>query len=107
MVQKFTTNCDFNGKKVPVTLYIGNPSTGSHPLSFQSRWLSKEKGGSIPQDIMDSFAKLKDISDNGRISFEELCKYVIDELESSSNLKNDFNKASQLSSNQDSTKTIK
>ncbi len=97
MVQKFTTNCDFNGKKLPVTLYIGNPSPGSHPLAFQNRWLGKEKGGAVPNDIMESFTKLKAISDNGRVSFEELCKYVIEELQSSHNLEKDFNKASELS----------
>lgn len=102
MVQKFTANCDFNGKKVPVTLYIGNPAGGSHPLAFQNRWLSKERGGNIPQDIMNSFGKLKNISDNGRISFEELCKYVIDELRSSDSMESDFNKASQLSSDKNS-----
>jgi len=96
MVQKFTTNCDFGGKKLPVTLYIGNPSPGSHPLAFQNKWLSKEKGGNVPNDIMESFTKLKAISDNGRVSFEELCKYVIDELQSSRSLEADFNKSTEL-----------
>ncbi len=97
MVQKFTTNCDINGKKLPVTLYIGNPSPGSHPLAFQNRWLNNEKGGSVPSDIMDSFTKLKEISDNGRISFEELCKYVIEELQSANLLEADYEKGSELS----------
>lgn len=97
MVQKFTTKCDFNGKKLPVTLYVGNPAAGTHPLAFQNRWLGKEKGGSVPSNIMESFTKLKNISDNGRISFEELCKYVIDELQASNALEADFNKASQIS----------
>lgn len=97
MVQKFTTNCDFAGKKIPVTLYIGNPSVGSHPLAFQSKWLNKEKGGAIPNDIMESFTKLKNISDSSCISFEKLCKYVIDELEANNKLEDDFNKASEFS----------
>ncbi|NBV05628.1 MAG: DUF2610 domain-containing protein [Proteobacteria bacterium] len=97
MAQKFTTNCDFAGKKIPVTLYIGNPSPNSHPLAFQEKWLSKEKGGNIPNEIMESFTKLKKIADNSKIPFEELCKYVVDELNASSALEKDFNKASQLS----------
>lgn len=97
MVQKFTTNCDFAGKKIPVTLYIGNPAAGAHPLAFQNRWLGKEKGGAVPNDIMESFTKLKNISDSSKISFEELCKYVIEELEANNNLEADFNKASGFS----------
>ncbi len=97
MAQKFTTNCDFNGKKIPVVLYIGNPALGSHPLAFQNRWLNKEKGGNVPSEVMDSFDKLVKISESSRISFEELCKYVIEELESSRKLEADFNKASQFS----------
>ena len=97
MVQKFTTNCDFNGVKTPVTLYIGNPSPGSHPLAFQNKWLNKEKGGNVPNEIMESFEKLKNIAENSRISFEELCKYVVEELQASNSLEVDFNRASQLS----------
>lgn len=97
MTQKFTTNCNFSGRKVPVTLYIGNPSVGSHPLEFQNRWLNKNKGGEVPPEIMESFLKLKQVSDKDRIPFEELVKYVIDELQSSSTLESDFNKASQIS----------
>ncbi len=97
MVQKFTTNCDFNGKKAPVTLYIGNPSPGSHPLAFQNKWLGKEKGGNVPGEIMESFLKLRDISEKSRVSFEELCKYVVEELQANNSLESDFNKASELS----------
>ncbi len=97
MVQKFTAKCDFGGRKIPVTLYIGNPSPNTHPLEFQNRWLSKEKGGAVPSDIMESFNKLQKISNESKVSFEELCKYVIDELQSSGEIENDFNKATQFS----------
>ncbi|MDX2083047.1 MAG: DUF2610 domain-containing protein [Rickettsiales bacterium] len=101
MVHKFTTNCNFRGQKLPVTFYVGNPAAGNHPLDHQAKWLSKEKGGNIPREVMDAFTKLKAIADNGRISFEELCKYVVDELNSANTLESDFNKASQLSSKND------
>ena len=97
MAQKFTTNCEFGGKKIPVTLYIGNPAPNLHPLAFQGKWLNKEKGGNIPNGIMQSFEKLKNIADGSKLSFEELCKYVVEELNSSGALEKDFNKASQLS----------
>ena len=48
-----------------------------HPLHFQSNWLSKERGGSIPGEVMDSIAKLKDIADQNNVSFEDLCVYAL------------------------------
>lgn len=96
MVKKFTTNCDFGGKKAPVTLYIGNPSPGSHPLQFQGRWLSDNKGGSIPLDIMQSFGKLVEISEKNRVSFDELCAYVIEEIQQSKSVANDVKQATAL-----------
>ena len=82
MVKKFTTNCNFGGRVSPVTLFIGSPSKGNHPLSFQNKWLSQEKGGNIPQNIMDSFSKLSEIAEKNKVSFEDLCSYVIDEINS-------------------------
>jgi hypothetical protein len=88
MVKKFTYSCDFAGKKYPVTFYIGNAAKGEHPIAFQSNWLSKEKGGIVPKDLMESLEKLKEISDNSKVPFEELCEYVIQEI----NLSNPSNK---------------
>lgn len=77
MVKKFTVPCDFNGQKAPFTIYIGEPEPGHHPLHFQSNWLSKERGGTIPQEVMDSIQKLKDLSVKNKVSFEELCVYAL------------------------------
>ncbi len=99
MVKKFTANCNFGSQVTPVTLYIGDPADGSHPLGFQSKWLGKEKGGSIPESIMDSFAKIADISKKSRVSFEELCSYLIEETNSTKSLQKDVEKASSLGSN--------
>jgi hypothetical protein len=96
MVKKFTANCDFGGKKAPVTLYIGNPSPGSHPLQFQGRWLSDNKGGSIPPDIMQSFGKLVEISEKNRVSFDELCAYVIEEIQQTKSVVDDAKQATAL-----------
>lgn len=97
MAKKFTANCDFGGKKAPVTIYIGTPAANSpHPLNFQSKWLSQVKGGTIPTDIMDSFAKLSEISIKNRVPFEDLCAYVIEELKSSNSLKSDSNQATAI-----------
>ena len=80
MVKKFTINCDFGGQFAPVTFYIGDSAKGTHPLGFQNRWLSNERGGAIPQNIMDALAKLKESAEANNVSFEELCSYVIDEI---------------------------
>jgi hypothetical protein len=100
MVKKFTANCDFGGQKAPVTFYIGNPATGSHPLGFQNKWLSTTKGGFVPPDIMESFSKLAEISVKNRVPFEDLCAYVIEELNSANSLSADAKQASALSSEQ-------
>jgi len=101
MVKKFTASCDFGGQKSPVILYIGSPALGSHPLGFQSKWLSTTKGGNVPADIMDSFSKLSEISNTNRVPFEDLCAYVIDELKSSGSLASDAQQGGALSSTED------
>ena len=80
MVKKFTIPCDFSGKKYPITFYVGNAAVGSHPIGFQSKWLSNERGGTVPEALMESLKKLKEISDRNKVDFEELCTYVIDEI---------------------------
>jgi hypothetical protein len=102
MVKKFTTNCDFGGQKAPVHFYVGNPSLGTHPLNFQSRWLANNRGGNIPNEIMESFQRIADIAVKNRLPFEDLCAYVIDELNSNNSLANDVKKASALSASKNS-----
>lgn len=94
MVKKFTVNCNFkNGSNHPVTFFIGDPAIDSHPLSFQGKWLSEMKGGAIPKDILDSFAELKKIADQNHIAFEELCTYVIDEINARQQINHERDKA--------------
>ncbi len=95
-VKKFTTDCLNNsGGLSPVTLYIGHPFKDSHPLAFQSRWLSN-RGISIPQNIMDSFSKLMEISEKNNLPFVELVDYVIKEVELGRSLKEDAEKATEI-----------
>ena len=76
-MKKFTVPCDFGGQKAPFTVYIGDPEPKHHPLNFQANWLSKERGGTIPGEVMDSIAKLKEIADQNNVSFEDLCVYAL------------------------------
>lgn len=101
MVKKFTVNCDFGEQKSSVDLYIGDPAVGSHPLAFQSKWLSVERHGSIPEGITNSFTKLVGISEKNRVPFEDLCEYVIAELRSASTIVEDAKKAISLSKKTD------
>jgi hypothetical protein len=76
-MKKFVIPCNFGGQVIPVDLYVGNPNPNQHPLSFQSKWLSDNKGGQIPADIMDSIDKIHKIALKNNVSFEELCFYAI------------------------------
>ena len=76
-MKKFTVPCTFAGEKAPFTIYIGDPEDKHHPLHFQSDWLSKERGGTIPSEVMESIAKLKELADRNNVSFEELCVYAL------------------------------
>lgn len=76
-MKKFTINCNFGGQIAPFTVYIGQPESGHHPLHFQSDWLSKERGGTVPPEVMDALSKLKDLAEKNNVSFEELCVYSL------------------------------
>lgn len=76
-MKKFTVPCNFGGVKSPFTIYIGEPKQDVHPIHNQAAWLSKERGGSVPQEVMDSLAKLKELADKNNVSFEELCVYAL------------------------------
>lgn len=77
-MRKFNITCNFGATQAPFTVYIGKPEAKHHPLHFQAEWLSKNRGGTIPQAVMDSIAKLKDIAVKNNVDFEELCAYALD-----------------------------
>ena len=76
-MKKFTINCDFGGQMAPFAIYIGDPEPGHHPLHFQADWLSKQRGGNVPGEVMDAISKLKDLADKNNVSLEELCVYSL------------------------------
>lgn len=100
-VKKFTTNCENStGGSSSVTLYIGHPFKDSHPLAFQNRWLSN-RGISIPENVMESFSKLMEISEKNNLPFSDLVEYVIKEVELGKSLLEDSKKATEISKNTD------
>jgi hypothetical protein len=76
-MKKFFVNCDFNGQIAPFSIYIGVPEGSHHPLHFQADWLGKNRGGSIPPDVMDAIARLKDLADKNKVPLEDLCVYAL------------------------------
>jgi hypothetical protein len=72
-MKRFTVVCDFGGQKADLHIYVGEPSPHCHPLRFQSAWLESVRGGTIPPDVMETFAKLQAIALENNVSFEELC----------------------------------
>ena len=78
-MKKLTVTCSFNGEKAPFELYIGTPEGPHHPLQFQADWLSKERGGIVPEDLMDTLRKLQDMAAKNNIPFEEMCDYALEE----------------------------
>lgn len=77
-MKKFTVPCNFGAAQSPFTIYVGRPELKHHPLHFQSDWISKNRGGSIPNDVMDSIGKLFELSKKNKVSFEELCVYALE-----------------------------
>ena len=85
-MKKFKIPCSFGGTTSPVTFYIGNPEKGHHPIQFQAEWLSKERGGAVLPDIMQSLEELKALSEKNGVPFEELCSYALESVEASKSL---------------------
>lgn len=76
-MKRFTVPCKFGGQNYPFHIYVGDPSPEHHPLYFQALWLSTVRGGSIPEEVLDSFARLQKIALENKVSFEELCVYAL------------------------------
>lgn len=76
-MKKFTINCNFQGQMAPIAIYIGQPEETHHPIHFQADWLSKERGGTVPPEVMDSIAKLQEIAKTNDVLLEDLCVYSL------------------------------
>lgn len=86
-IKKFTVECDFKGQSSPFAIYIGDPKSDIHPIYHQDSWLTKERGGMIPDKVKESLEKLYKLSQENGISFSELCAYAITVVNNSDNKK--------------------
>ncbi len=93
-MKKFSINCQFGGQTAPFTVYIGTPKDKNHPLQFQADWLAKERGGNIPQEVMNSLAKLMELAAKNNVPFEDLCAYALEAAQAPGQKQvEDYNKA--------------
>lgn len=76
-MKKFSIVCDFNGQMSPFTVCIGDPEPTHHPLHFQGEWLNKQRGGTIPGDVMSAVTKLQQIAQKNNVPLEDLCVYAL------------------------------
>ena len=77
-IKKLTIPCVFGNQKQPVDFYVGEPKADNHPIQNQSHWLSSERGGTVPAEIMDSLKRLHELSKKNHVPFVDLCSYAIE-----------------------------
>ena len=75
--KEFEFDCDFGGQRAKFKFYIGTPQEGNHPLQFQAKWLSNERGGTIPDDVMKAIAQLNDLAKKNGVPLPDLCVYAL------------------------------
>jgi len=72
-MKRFTISADFGGIKYAFYIYITNVKWPKHPLEDQARWLKEVRGGTIPQDVMDTFGRLSKLAHDNNSSFVDVC----------------------------------
>lgn len=70
---KIEIPCDFSGKKAVIPFYIGTPSAENHPIHHQATWLSKERGGTVPEKFMHDLAEMHKIALKNGLDFQDVC----------------------------------
>lgn len=90
-MKKLVINCNFGGQIAPFTVMIGQPKPDQHPLHFQANWLSTERGGVIPAEVMDSITQLVELSKKYQVPIEELVVYALGSAQGNNNIDTDNN----------------
>ncbi|MGW4699138.1 DUF2610 domain-containing protein [Streptomyces sp. NPDC004285] len=76
-MRPFAVPCSFGADhQVPFEVYVGEPAPDAHPLEQQLAWLARERGGTMPQDAVDTFATWHAIALEHGVSTEELSAYA-------------------------------
>ena len=89
----------FSGTKHKVDFYVGNPAEKSL-YHFQSKWLAENRHGHIPEDLMNTFSQINDISTQNKVPFEDLANILAMKNKEKDRCVEDYNAASEFSGNQ-------
>ena len=77
IVKSFRIPCFVGNQHSTVDIFLGNPNPENNPVKFQADFLASTKGISIPQEILDTLWKLKNIAAENGVPFVELCEYAL------------------------------
>lgn len=102
MTRKFSISCDFGGQMSPFTICIGKPEGKHHPLHFQADWLTKERNGTIPPEVMDAITKLQELAKKDGIPLEDLCVYALGTEEEKKEMEKIYQEEDETASEADS-----
>ena len=61
------------------SIYVGEALAGVNPLEQQDAWFRRERGLTIPPEVMKSFGELAKIALNENVSLSELAVYAMKE----------------------------
>ncbi|MBX3322688.1 MAG: DUF2610 domain-containing protein [Phycisphaeraceae bacterium] len=74
---KFTVPFDFEGRKIPIAIYLHKGPRGYRGLQEQFIWWREYRRGIVPPDVEDSFRRLNDIARENNVDFADLCVYAL------------------------------
>ena len=77
-MKKFDVSCSFGGQIAKFTFYIGEPKDENHPLQNQNAWLSRNRGGTASEKVMQILSNIHSIAKRNRLSFEKTFEYAIE-----------------------------
>ena len=86
IIKGIVVNCYFPGnQRAPFTFYVGESNKDAKPLQHQTHWLSKERGGTVPEEFLKSLDELKKLSVSTGVPLGDLCSYAMETYGQSKN----------------------
>lgn len=79
-VFKFDLPCSFGGTVSMVSFYIGDPESSHNPIGHQANWLSKERGGSVPPQVMDALQEAQQIAKKNGVPLTQMMNVVMERV---------------------------
>ena len=78
-MKKFTIPTQFGESKLPFDVYVvdRDPLHKYGSIYDQAEWVARARGGTIPQVVLESFAKLQALAWKNNVSYGELCVYAL------------------------------